>query len=89
MHQALKSCNIVQMEELLMKDNSEVNVPDPQRGWSPLYKAVLYRDLKIVKLLLLNGADPNLPSTVITKTKKKEKEEKKEEKEEEEKEEEK
>lgn len=56
-----------------MKNSNEVNLPDPERGWTPLYKAVLYRDLKLVRLLLKNGADPNLFSTVIYNIKKRRK----------------
>ncbi len=32
------------------------------QGWTPIYKATLYGDVEILKLILLNKGDPNLPN---------------------------
>lgn len=65
LHTALKSCNIEEIKLALEDDASEINSPDPILGWTPLYKAVLYRDVEITKILLENGADPNLCNQVL------------------------
>ncbi len=69
LHQALRSCNFEDIKSVLERDNSEVNVIDQRLGWSPLYKAVMYGDIKIVQLLLSMGANPNQPNKVATKKK--------------------
>lgn len=65
LHSALRTCNLDDIKAVLESDACEVNKPDPILGWTPLYKAVLYRDFQIAQLLLENGADPNLCNQVI------------------------
>ena len=64
LHSAIRSCNIEEIRSALENDSTEINLPDPILGWTPLYKAVLYRDYQITKLLLENGADPDLCNQV-------------------------
>ena len=59
LHNAIRSCNFEEIKAALETHSNEINIPDPMLGWTPLYKAVLYRDYEITKLLLENGADPD------------------------------
>ena len=59
LHNAIRSCNFEEIKAALENHSNEINIPDPMLGWTPLYKAVLYRDYEITKLLLENGADPD------------------------------
>ena len=64
LHNAIRSCDLEEIRTALENDTSEINLPDPILGWTPLYKAVLYRDYGITKMLLENGADPDLCNQV-------------------------
>lgn len=59
LHNAIRSCNFEEIKAALENHSNEINIPDPMLGWTPLYKAVLYRDYEITRLLLENGADPD------------------------------
>jgi len=67
LHNAIRSCNYEEIKSALENDASDINLPDPILGWTPLYKAVLYRDYEITKLLLENGADPDQCNQVYFK----------------------
>lgn len=64
LHNAIRSCDFEEIRAALENDTTEINFPDPILGWTPLYKAVLYRDYEITKILLEKGADPNLSNQV-------------------------
>ena len=63
-HKALRTCNIEEVKKALILDKDNINLKDDRLGWVPIYKAVLYGDEEIVRLLLSNGADPNIQNNV-------------------------
>lgn len=65
LHQLIRTSNIKLIEDYLTKDSKEINDFDPIRGWTPLYKAVLYRDFNLTRLLLEKGANPDIKNQVI------------------------
>ena len=58
-HSALTLNSLGLLKKAIKNDISEINSPDQNLGWSPLYRAVLYSDLTMITILLENGANPN------------------------------
>jgi 8-oxo-dGTP pyrophosphatase MutT (NUDIX family) len=54
---ALESQNVELVNELLLK-GVDVHTRLDEKDWTPLHKAIKLKNEKLVKLLLINGADP-------------------------------
>ena len=57
--------NLKKMQELLKKEHYKINILNKE-GFAPLHISVIKRNLEMINLLLLNGANPN----VLTSNKK-------------------
>jgi len=61
---ACRLADLGAIEKLLQQRPESVNELGESTGWAPLYGAVICRHVRVVKLLLDRGADPNQPTKV-------------------------
>jgi|GEM_PF-2325609 len=57
---AIDRRSITAVEQILLHDKSQANARDMNTGDTPLYFAISKENYKIVRLLLMYGADPNI-----------------------------
>jgi len=63
-HRACRLGDLQQIQSAILRSPACLDFPDPQLGWTPLYRCIVCGHEAAVQLLLVQGADPNLQNQI-------------------------
>lgn len=64
LHEACQKADFPTVQKILSQSPELLDTPDQRYGWTPLHRSLICGHSSIAKLLLKQGADPNLKTAV-------------------------